>query len=197
MCFFSGINYMCCPSNEPSIDIQPTCPTPALTVLDSYGIPLKCNPQTRSCLKVHSQFHKKLSLICEEFTSAFYYTAFDNVGTKSDKRVSQKRNFHTTIAYEESALDCPQKSNSLTKSDGSRTLCNTSTECPGKDAFCYGTVARSICCEWYNIPDHGVGEDPLGTVDSSILVECVSTLTQQPSSIRMSSSARFCGRMYS
>ncbi|EPB68201.1 hypothetical protein ANCCEY_12708 [Ancylostoma ceylanicum] len=48
-CFFSGMNYMCCPTNEPSNRNQFVCPAPLLTVLDSKGLPQKCNTWTREC----------------------------------------------------------------------------------------------------------------------------------------------------
>ncbi|KAK6764762.1 hypothetical protein RB195_024912 [Necator americanus] len=48
-CFFSGMNYMCCPTNQSSGRHQHTCPAPMVTVLDSSGAPLRCKSWTRAC----------------------------------------------------------------------------------------------------------------------------------------------------
>ncbi|PAV55669.1 hypothetical protein WR25_01526 [Diploscapter pachys] len=48
-CYFTGLNYMCCPSNEPNPENMPSCPSPSLTVLDGNGMPVYCSPRTRQC----------------------------------------------------------------------------------------------------------------------------------------------------
>lgn len=62
-CFFTGLNYMCCPSNEPSIDNQPSCPYPKLTVLDPHGLPMKCSQIARSCPGVTKNPNLRYTLI--------------------------------------------------------------------------------------------------------------------------------------
>ncbi|KHJ99176.1 hypothetical protein OESDEN_00838 [Oesophagostomum dentatum] len=51
-CFFSGMNYMCCPTNEPPSSNQLACPAHSLTVLDPSGLPLKCDTWTHACPQV-------------------------------------------------------------------------------------------------------------------------------------------------
>ena len=54
-CFFSGFNYQCCPTAEEDYDEQigtVECPAGSLSILDSTGNLLRCNPRTGQCPKV-------------------------------------------------------------------------------------------------------------------------------------------------
>ncbi|KAJ1372024.1 hypothetical protein KIN20_034080 [Parelaphostrongylus tenuis] len=169
---------MCCPSYEASSDNQPTCLTPALTVLDSNGMPLKCDPRTRICPK-ESMICTAVGLLnicCDRIEGT---AQVNNVEVQIDKQISQRRIFRTTIAYEK-AIDCPENSIGLMRSDGSRILCNTNTDCPGEDAFCYGARRRSICCELDNIPisEPKISVNSSATVDSSAKIEALETSPQ-------------------
>ncbi|CAD6185151.1 unnamed protein product [Caenorhabditis auriculariae] len=145
-CYFTGLNYMCCPSNEPSIDNQPTCPYPRITVLDSHGLPLKCSPRTRECPGDR--------MTCSDV--GLGYICCEDLGFSEPKATlrpeNRKMKFTTTITTTmapEEELECPENSIGLLKADGSRVVCNSRKSCPGSDTFCHGEYKRSICCQKY------------------------------------------------
>uniref|UniRef100_A0A1I7W8A5 WAP domain-containing protein n=1 Tax=Heterorhabditis bacteriophora TaxID=37862 RepID=A0A1I7W8A5_HETBA len=147
-CFFSGLNYMCCPSNEPSPENQPSCANPMLTVLDSHGLPLKCSPRTRQC--------PQTSMFCSDVGLAFICceampTDVSDMKTSTmvTKRPFIKKKKVRTTRLPEETLDCPANSIGLLNQDGSRIICNSRKKCPGTNTFCHGPYKRSICCERY------------------------------------------------
>uniref|UniRef100_A0A1I7TCP3 Uncharacterized protein n=1 Tax=Caenorhabditis tropicalis TaxID=1561998 RepID=A0A1I7TCP3_9PELO len=142
-CFFTGLNYMCCPSNEPSIDNQPSCPYPKLTVLDPHGLPLKCSQIARSCPGENMHCADVgLGYICCEDPS---FQRKLPPTTKTPKRYR----LTTTTPHPEEELECPANSIGMLNSNGTRKLCNSRTPCPGTDTFCFGEYKRSICCQKY------------------------------------------------
>ncbi|CCD72277.1 uncharacterized protein CELE_K02E10.4 [Caenorhabditis elegans] len=163
-CFFTGLNYMCCPSNEPSIDNQPSCPYPKLTVLDPHGLPMKCSQIARSCPGENMHCADVgLGYICCEDPSFQRKHAPPPTTTKSPRGYRVK----ATTPLPEEELECPKQSIGLLSSNGSRVICNSRNPCPGTDTFCFGEYKRSICCQKY-------------LYASDILDDPATTTTQQP-----------------
>ncbi|CAB3400509.1 unnamed protein product [Caenorhabditis bovis] len=140
-CFFTGLNYMCCPSNEPSIDNQPTCPYPKLTVLDAHGLPLKCSALTRHCPEEHMH--------CSDVGLGYICCENPSFQRNSTSIPTTRKSHSTTTPRPKKTLECPEKSIGLLKPDGSRIECNSQVSCEGDDTFCYGDHQMSICCQKY------------------------------------------------
>lgn len=146
-CYFTGLNYMCCPSNEPSVDNQPQCPYPKLTVLNSHGLPMKCSSRTRQCPSPH--------MTCNDVGLGFI--CCENPGQSQDfvhsgavvRHSTTTQKPTTTVSLPEDELECPANSLGLLSSSGRRVVCNSRKRCPGKDTFCHGGYKRSICCQRY------------------------------------------------
>lgn len=69
-CFFSGLNYMCCPTNEPPADAHPICPNGLHTVIDHEYRSVLCAPGRLACPAVSfslSLFSLVLSLSLSVF----------------------------------------------------------------------------------------------------------------------------------
>ncbi|CAI2356701.1 unnamed protein product [Caenorhabditis sp. 36 PRJEB53466] len=166
-CFFTGLNYMCCPSNEPSIDNQPSCPYPKLTVLDPHGLPMKCSQIARSCPGENMHCADVgLGYICCEDPSF----QRKHKETPTTAAAHPKYRFKTTTPPPEEELECPAQSIGLLNHDGTRTLCNSRIPCPGADTFCFGEYKRSICCQKYlyasDILDDATTQKPKGALKS-------------------------------
>ncbi|PIC16440.1 hypothetical protein B9Z55_023041 [Caenorhabditis nigoni] len=147
-CFFTGLNYMCCPSNEPSIDNQPSCPYPKLTVLDPHGLPLKCSQIARSCPGENMYCADVgLGYICCEDPS--FQRLHHPEPTTTTRHPKQKYRVKTTTPLPEEELECPSDSIGMLNSNGSRVICNSRNPCPGTDTYCFGEYKRSICCQKY------------------------------------------------
>ncbi|EGT30173.1 hypothetical protein CAEBREN_02952 [Caenorhabditis brenneri] len=146
-CFFTGLNYMCCPSNEPSIDNQPSCPYPKLTVLDPHGLPLKCSQIARSCPgeNMHCADVGLGYICCEDPSFQRNHHALPPPSTTKPKKYRVK----TTTPPPEEELECPNDSIGMLNSNGTRVICNSRNPCPGTDTFCFGEYKRSICCQKY------------------------------------------------
>ncbi|EFO89868.1 hypothetical protein CRE_07555 [Caenorhabditis remanei] len=147
-CFFTGLNYMCCPSNEPSIDNQPSCPYPKLTVLDPHGLPLKCSQIARSCPGENMYCADVgLGYICCEDPS--FQRKHPEVPPPPTQQPKKKYRVKTTTPLPEETLECPADSIGLLNSNGTRVICNSRNPCPGTETFCFGEYKRSICCQKY------------------------------------------------
>uniref|UniRef100_A0A183GAZ3 WAP domain-containing protein n=1 Tax=Heligmosomoides polygyrus TaxID=6339 RepID=A0A183GAZ3_HELPZ len=174
-CFFSGMNYMCCPSNEPSHDNQPACPSPLLTVLDSHGLPLKCNPRSRICPQEKGTCSDVgLAYICCEHVADELHS--NSVVARDRKRAPQKKSLMKAAVDAEESLDCPQNSIGLLNGDGSRVMCNSRRRCPGESTFCHGAFKRSICCEPFEFASNVL--DSVENITTSKLVKSLETFSE-------------------
>uniref|UniRef100_A0A0N4U834 WAP domain-containing protein n=1 Tax=Dracunculus medinensis TaxID=318479 RepID=A0A0N4U834_DRAME len=110
-CYYSGLNYQCCPLLENKHIKSPSkvleCPTPMLTVVDEDENPIKCNPLSRSCptetmvcMKIISD-----SICCEDILP-------------NNKYHSESSN------REELKIDCPQATFTMVDSDNKPIKCD-------------------------------------------------------------------------
>ncbi|CAJ0583671.1 unnamed protein product, partial [Mesorhabditis spiculigera] len=145
VCFFTGMNYVCCPSNEPTEETQLTCNAPYLTVLGTAGRPLKCSPRTRMC-PGKTQFCSDVGLdyICCERT----------VGREPPAEVEP-------VPKSEDDLECPKNTIGVLTERGLPVVCNSRRRCPGRQQFCYGGMKRSICCERYEMARNNFDDEPV------------------------------------
>ncbi|CAJ0955271.1 unnamed protein product, partial [Mesorhabditis belari] len=144
-CFFTGMNYVCCPSNEPTEDSQPTCSPPYLTVLADDGYPLKCSARTRTCPR-KTQF-------CSDVGMA-YICCEKAIGREPPKEVDP-------VPRSEKTLECPSHAIGVLNERGQRVICHSKKRCPSKHQFCYGGLKRSICCEHYDTAKNILEDRPL------------------------------------
>ncbi|EYB97223.1 hypothetical protein Y032_0142g2306 [Ancylostoma ceylanicum] len=177
-CFFSGMNYMCCPTNEPSNRNQFVCPAPLLTVLDSKGLPQKCNTWTRECPQASMicSLVGRERICCErlpiaESNGSAIVSSSQSPRTKLPKKKARKP------AYQ--GLECPANSIGLLNPNGSPVFCNGKNRCSA-NAFCHSTGRRPICCEPYNfasnILESTKSSAPPTVVHSSAKVNDLQTL---------------------
>ncbi|KAK5980037.1 hypothetical protein GCK32_000138 [Trichostrongylus colubriformis] len=161
---------MCCPSNEPSRDNQPTCPPPSLTVLDPHGFPLKCSPRSRTCPQERMIcVDVGLAYVCCEQVQQEVLT-HNSVAFSKRRRAPQskgEKGKRRTSVGPEQFLDCPLNSIGLLNGDGSRMQCNSKTKCSGRNTFCHGDLKRSICCERYEFAT-SVLDSVEGTATSNV-----------------------------
>ncbi|KAK6033486.1 hypothetical protein OSTOST_00295 [Ostertagia ostertagi] len=145
---------MCCPSNEPTDDNRPSCPSPALTVLDSHGLPLKCSPRTRTCPQERMTCMDVgyAYVCCEQLQQERLHS--NSVAPSERRRAPKSKNLRRKQASLEEPLDCPQNSIGLLTGDGSRVLCNSRRKCPGRKTFCHSDSKQSICCERYEFANN-------------------------------------------
>ncbi|CAI4233204.1 unnamed protein product [Auanema sp. JU1783] len=123
-CYFSGINYLCCPSNEKKIKKQMTCPEPLITVLSSRGDVLKCSGNSHEC--------SKRGMLCM------------NVG--EDFICCEKHN-HTAESLKDADYRvCPPNSSTALTPLGNVITCDLDRKCLNEKQFCFGE-SDSICCE--------------------------------------------------
>ncbi|KJH40289.1 hypothetical protein DICVIV_13770 [Dictyocaulus viviparus] len=164
ICFFSGMNYMCCPSNEPSADNQNGCPSPSLAVLDSHGKPLKCDPLTRGCPQENMKCNNVgLEPVCCEQVKEITQTNKAAIGDA--KEISQNKK-PDIIGLPEETAECPRNSIGLINSDGTKVMCHAKTRCPGKNTFCYGAPKTSVCCERYDFATNILDQADVISLDS-------------------------------
>uniref|UniRef100_A0A914Y8X4 Uncharacterized protein n=1 Tax=Panagrolaimus superbus TaxID=310955 RepID=A0A914Y8X4_9BILA len=157
-CFFSGFNYQCCPTAEEDYDEQigtVECPTGSLSILDSTGNLLRCNPRTGGCPKSNQFCSRQNSqAICCESLSKPKPTgkpttlptprqAFtDSPPTKSVHPIRKS-------SIEESILDleCPRNALTVLSDTGEPFTCNSVKKCPSSSMYCHRVGRQSICCE--------------------------------------------------
>ncbi|GMR60637.1 hypothetical protein PMAYCL1PPCAC_30832, partial [Pristionchus mayeri] len=141
-CFFSGMNYMCCPTNEPPADAPPVCPNGLMTVTDARNHVVRCVPGRKACpaggqLCLHTGRERE-HVCCQKFLarpptpkpSHGPIDAGDDETVKNLCRVS-----------------CPAKSLAVLNANGNTISCSASEPCPGANHICFGTTKRAICCQ--------------------------------------------------
>lgn len=131
-CFFSGYNYHCCPSDEDDRDAALECPSPALTVLNDKGIPMKCDLEAKRCPQ-KSMFCAKIGserICCERIVPV------DNDYFKSMKAVEGDL----------SNLECPPPAFTILDGTGQPLKC-IKENCSTFGRYCYKGHGIPICCE--------------------------------------------------
>ncbi|KAF8355766.1 hypothetical protein PRIPAC_97389 [Pristionchus pacificus] len=141
-CFFSGMNYMCCPTNEPPADAPPVCPNGLMTVTDARNHVVQCIPGRKACpaggqLCLHTGRERE-HVCCQKFLArpATPKPAPHPIDNGEDEVVSLV-----------SKVSCPSKSLAVLANDGNTITCSAQEPCPGASHICFGTTKRAICCQ--------------------------------------------------
>ncbi|GMT06246.1 hypothetical protein PENTCL1PPCAC_28420 [Pristionchus entomophagus] len=134
-CFFSGMNYMCCPTNEPPADAPPVCPNGLMTVTDARNHVVQCIPGRKACpaggqLCLHTGRERE-HVCCQKFLAR---PSTPRPVDSGDDEVVQK-------------VSCPAKSLAVLNAGGNTIACSASAPCAGANHICFGTTKRAICCQ--------------------------------------------------
>ncbi|CAI4226201.1 unnamed protein product [Auanema sp. JU1783] len=118
-CFFSGVNYLCCPNNEIANRTN-VCPATYTTVMSSQGAPVKCNLYQSCPLRKMECVHTGRDYTCCE----------PYLLTKKSKQ---------------SLTECPKGTKNVINEQGKKVMCLRETQCVNENQFCFGR--RKVCCE--------------------------------------------------
>ncbi|GMT36074.1 hypothetical protein PFISCL1PPCAC_27371 [Pristionchus fissidentatus] len=140
-CFFSGVNYMCCPTNEPPADAPPVCPNGLLTVTDARNHVVRCIPGRKACpaggqLCLHTGRERE-HVCCKKLLAR----------PSTPKPTHPIDSGDDEIVSNLCRVSCPAKSLSVLNASGNSIACSASAPCPGANHICFGTTKRAICCQ--------------------------------------------------
>lgn len=148
-CFFSGINYQCCPAEEDGkLNRIVRCPSFSLTVLTNAGLLLPCNPGFQDCPQDHMQCVNVggHSICCEKppFTEQS-----KNVSPLIEPKLNKdiKSIDSSNEVFDIANLECPEPAFTILDGNGDPFHCDEENCSHQANRFCYKTLSTTICCE--------------------------------------------------
>jgi hypothetical protein len=132
-CFFSGLNYHCCPSGDETNERdQGECPDYTFAILDSNGKSIRCSSLGKECSGANAYCNENspTPICCQNLKSA------DNQQTtEKQQRLQAVEDFFS--ADEEPATtpgtskeECPKNALVVLTEDGELTYCTSESDCP-------------------------------------------------------------------